>query len=111
MMQSYDWDCDFSHECIHKMRCAIRMSHFKYGRMSDDHRKMLLVYLHRELDAFGVDRNLEHLVNVANYAMLRWKHCEEGEVHVGTDSSGSIRCREMSVVDWIRRHMEDIGYA
>lgn len=44
----------------------------------------------RCLDAFERDKNLEHLVDAANYLMFRFMYPYPGEHFTPTDSSGSV---------------------
>ena len=41
-------------------------------------------------DAFEKDKNLEHLVDAANYLMFRYMYPYPGEYFKATDSSGSV---------------------
>lgn len=60
------------HEFQQHMRDAATMSHYKYGWVKDKsytHYKKLSTF---EQGGFNKDKNLEHQVNIANYAMFRF---------------------------------------
>ena len=72
LMRVYAPEGEFNREFITKMQNAALMSHFKYGWVADKpstHYQMLTGF---ENKAFAKDKNLEHMVNVANYAMFRY---------------------------------------
>lgn len=75
LMQAYappDIPISKIHEFQRHMIGAAMMSHYKYGWVKDKsytHYKKLSTF---ENGAFNKDKNLEHQVNIANYAMFRF---------------------------------------
>lgn len=67
---------DFSGEFIRKMENAIVTSHFKYGWMSKTYPELAQAYkcIKERLELYEKTHNLEYLVDVANFAMIEFKH-------------------------------------
>lgn len=117
LMRVYAPAGEFNQEFVTRMQNAAVMSHFKYGWVADkpsSHYQMLAGF---EDKAFDKDHNLEHMINVANYAMFRYitndmdpghavdpneliqtavdamvhyNHPNKGEFYKGTDSDKSV---------------------
>lgn len=94
-----------SEEFIAKMRNAMCMSAFKYGDVGSKQGEKALGRIEDELGAFMEDGNLEHMVNVANWAMMRFMFPVGDEKYTGTDSHKSTRREMMCVSDWLRRYI------
>lgn len=86
-----------------KMKNAMCMSAFKYGNVGNMQGMKALDRIQQEIEVFMEDGNLEHMVNVANWAMMRFMFPQEGERYIGTDSNKSTKKEYMSVSDWLRR--------
>ncbi len=103
---------NFSEEFVTHMKNAMLMSFFKHqdkrgdGNINDYVGKISIEMLCKELDAFKMDGNTEHMVNVANYAMCRFMFPQRNESYVPTDSDKStIGNKRQSVFDHIRDHI------
>lgn len=75
---------------MEKMANAMIMSAFKYGKVNEYASNVALDKMQQELSMFMEDGNTEHMVNIANYAMIRYMFPKEGEKYVGTDSDKSV---------------------
>lgn len=67
---------DWSKEFIIKMENAIETSHYKYGWMSDTYPELAQAVkcIQERLDLYNRTHNLEYLVDIANFAMIEYKH-------------------------------------
>lgn len=67
---------DWSKEFIIKMERAIETSHYKYGWMSDTYPELAQAVkcIQERLDLYNRTHNLEYLVDIANFAMIEYKH-------------------------------------
>ena len=92
---------------MQKMCNAMCMSAFKYGDVSSKQGVKALERIQQEIDVFKEDGNLEHLVNVANWAMIRFMFPGEGEAYRGTDSKESTRKEYKSVFEHLRDYIMD----
>lgn len=91
---------------IEHMVNAMCMSAFKYGDVKPVCGKVAIEKMNKEIEMFMEDGNTEHMVNVANYAMLRYMFPSEGETYMGTDSNKSVvRTKPMSVFEHLRRYI------
>ena len=92
---------------IEHMTNAMMMSAFKYGKVNEYASNVALDKMQKELQMFMEDGNTEHMVNIANYAMIRYMFPKEGECYKSTDSDKSVikhgKCK--SIFEWLR---EDI---
>lgn len=75
---------------IEHMTNAMIMSAFKYGKVNEYASNAALDKMQQELSMFIEDGNTEHMVNIANYAMIRYMFPKEGESYHGTDSDKSV---------------------
>ena len=86
---------NFSEEFITHMKNAMMMSFFKHqdkrgnGDINDYVGKISIAMLETELKAFAEDGNTEHMVNIANYAMVRFMFPQGNESYTPTDSDKS----------------------
>lgn len=86
---------NFSEEFITHMKNAMMMSFFKHqdkrgnGDINDYVGKISITMLEAELKAFAEDGNTEHMVNIANYAMVRFMFPQNNESYTPTDSDKS----------------------
>ena len=83
---------DFSEEFIAKMKNAIEMSHYKYGWMSDTYPELAQAYkcIQERLDMYIKTHNKDYLVDIANFAMIEFKHPSfEDAKYIPTDSDKS----------------------
>lgn len=68
-------------------------SFHKYGHLCENYgggRVDAIKSMQMCMDAFEEDHNLEHLVDAANYLMIRFKYPMPGEYFKWTDSSAGI---------------------
>lgn len=67
---------DFSDAFVMKMQNAIEMSHYKYGWMSQTYPELAQAYkcIRERLELYEQTHNTEYLVDVANFAMIEFKH-------------------------------------
>ena len=67
---------DFSEEFITNMKNSIEMSLYKYGWMSETYPELAQAVkcIQERLDRYNETHNLEYLVDVANFAMIEFKH-------------------------------------
>lgn len=96
-----------SNTFIEQMTNAMCMSYFKYGNVNDKAGECAMDKLKKELNMFMKDHNLEHMVNIANYAMIRYMRPMEGESYRGTDSNMSVvsKGKRQCVFDWLREYI------
>ena len=86
---------NFSESFVEHMKNAMMMSFFKHqdkrgnGDINNYCGKISIDMIYRELEAFKKDNNTEHMVNVANYAMIRYMVPQDKESYVPTDSDKS----------------------
>lgn len=83
---------DFSEEFVNKMRNAIEMSHYKYGWMSKTYPELAQAVkcIQERLDLYNETHNTEYLVDIANFAMIEYKHPSyEDAKYTPTDSNES----------------------
>lgn len=84
-----EYSVQFDKERQHR----IEVSYYKYGPARDNFgggRVDAIATAERCIEAFKKDKNLEHLVDAANYLMFRFKYPYPGEYFKATDSSGSV---------------------
>lgn len=85
---------------------AMVMSAFKYGDVKEVCGKVAMEKMNKEIEMFMEDGNTEHMVNVANYAMLRYMFPQKGEVYHGTDSNKSVETtKPMTIFEHLRRYI------
>lgn len=84
---------------------AMVMSAFKYGDVKEVCGKVAIERMNKEIEMFMKDGNTEHMVNVANYAMLRYMFPQEGEKYIGTDSNKSVVNEPMTIFEHLRRYI------
>jgi hypothetical protein len=74
---------DWSKEFIIKMEHAIEMSHYKYGWMSDTYPELAQAAkcIQERLDLYNKTHNLDYLVDIANFAMIEYKHPSYSDAH------------------------------
>lgn len=86
---------DFSEDFVQKMRNRIVVSHYKYGWMKDTYPELAdaVACLEERLELFKKTGNLEHLVDVANFAMIEY-------LHPGTPTPTLRVLTAISPLDW-----------
>lgn len=74
---------DFSEEFIQKMRNRILMSHYKYGWLSLNYPEIsdAIASLKERLALYEKTGNLEHLVDVSNFAMIEYMRPRHQNAH------------------------------
>lgn len=83
---------DFSEDFVQKMKNRIIVSHHKYGWVKDTYPELAdaIAYLEERLALFKRTGNTEHLVDVANFAMIEFMYPRHPNAHFkGTDSDES----------------------
>jgi len=91
---------------IEHMVNAMCMSAFKYGDVKEVCGEVAIEKMNKEIEMFMEDGNTEHMVNVANYAMLRYMFPQEGERYIGTDSNKSVvTTKPMTIFEHLRRYI------
>ena len=91
---------------IKHMVNAMCMSAFKYGNVKPICGEVAIDRMNKELKMFMEDGNTEHMVNIANYAMLRYMFPQEGEHYKGTDSDKSVvNTQPMTVFEHLRKYI------
>lgn len=83
---------EYSPEFDRKRKNAIITSFYKYGPSRENFQKGMvdaIGSLKKNLQKFEETKNLEYLVDVANYAMFRFMYPQEGEFYKPTDSNES----------------------
>lgn len=84
---------EYSEQFDNERKRRMEISYYKYGPARDNYasgRVDALATAYLCLDAFKKDHNLEHLIDAANYLMLRFKYPMPGDHFTPTDSSGSV---------------------
>lgn len=84
---------EYSEQFDKERKYRVEVSYHKYGSARDNFgggRVDALETAKLCLDAFEKDKNLEHLVDAANYLMFRYMYPYPGEHFTPTDSSGSV---------------------
>ena len=84
---------EYSEQFDKERKYRVEVSYHKYGSARDNFgggRVDALETAKLCLDAFEKDKNLEHLVDAANYLMFRFMYPYPGEHFTPTDSSGSV---------------------
>lgn len=99
---------DFSENFVQKMRNRILMSHYKYGWMKDTYPELADAgaCLEQRFALYKETGNLEHLVDVANFAMIEFMYPRHPNAHFkGTDSDSSPGLVGIS----FKQMMEEMG--
>lgn len=94
---------DFSETFVQKMKNRMLMSHYKYGWAKDTYPELAdaVACLEQRLAMYKESGNLEHLVDVANFAMIEFMYPRHPDAHFqGSDSDKSpglvgISCKQM----------------
>ena len=84
---------EYSDSFDNERRVRMVVSYYKYGPARDNYnsgRCDAVKSAELCLDAFKKDGNTEHLVDAANYLMLRYMYPYPGESFRPTDSDGSV---------------------
>lgn len=84
---------EYSEQFDRERKYRIEVSYHKYGSARDNFgggRVDALETAKLCLDAFEKDKNLEHLIDAANYLMFRFMYPYPGEHFKPTDSNGSV---------------------
>lgn len=84
---------EYSEQFDKERKYRVEVSYYKYGSARDNFgggRVDALKTAKLCLDAFEKDKNLEHLVDAANYLMFRFMYPYPGEYFKPTDSSESV---------------------
>lgn len=83
---------DFSDDFTQKMKNRIVVSHYKYGWIQDSYPEIAdaIASLEERLELYKKTGNLEHLVDVSNFAMIEYMHPRHPNAHFeATDSDKS----------------------
>lgn len=89
-------ETEFDQGFVQGMANRVAVSYHKYGPMADgfgtDSAKNTdaIATLKLHLEAYAKDGNTEHMMDMANYAMIEYKHPSHPNAHFeATDSTGS----------------------
>lgn len=96
---------NFNEMFVQHMKNAMCMSCFKYGNVTNKQGAKAINRIEDELKAFAKDGNLEHMVNVANWAMMRVMFPQGNEQYKGTDVGGSTRKEYKTVFEHLRDYV------
>ena len=103
---------NFSEEFITHMKNAMVMSYYKCkdkrgnGDINTYVGSICIDMINKELAMFNEDHNTEHMVNIANYSMIRYMFPQNDETYNATDSNkSSMNIKEDTVTNFIREHL------
>lgn len=102
---------NFSESFVTHMKNAMMMSFFKHqdkrgnGNINNYCGKISIDMIYKELEAFKKDANTEHMVNVANYAMIRYMFPQNKESYIPTDSDKSTF--NVGITKSVMEHLRD----
>ncbi len=94
---------DFSEDFVQKMKNRILVSHYKYGWVEDTYPELAdaIACLEQRLEMFKKTGNTEHLVDVANFAMIEFMLPRHPKAHfaaTGSETSPGLvgtSCKQM----------------
>jgi len=74
---------DFSEDFVAKMKASMLQSHYKYGYVSDTYPELAdaIACLEERLALYKKDGNIDHLVDVANFAMIESMYPRHPNAH------------------------------
>ena len=74
---------DFSEDFFAKMKGSMLQSHYKYGWVSDTYPELAdaIACLKQRLELYEKDGNIDHLVDVANFAMIESMYPRHPNAH------------------------------
>ena len=74
---------DFSEDFVAKMKGSMLQSHYKYGWVSDTYPELAdaIACLKQRLELYEKDGNIDHLVDVANFAMIESMYPRHPNAH------------------------------
>lgn len=80
---------DFSEDFVQKMRNRIAVSHYKYGWMAHTYPEIgdAIASLKERLALYEKTGNLEHLVDVGNFAMIEYMRPRHPNAHFEAQDS------------------------
>lgn len=80
---------DFSEDFVQKMKNRIVVSHYKYGWMKDTYPELAdaVACLKERLELYEQTGNLEHLIDVSNFAMIEYLHPKHPHAHFEAQDS------------------------
>lgn len=84
---------EYSEQFDKERKARVELSFYKYGSARDNFasgRVDALATAEICIEAFKRDKNLEHLVDAANYLMFRFKYPMPDDYFKATDSDGSV---------------------
>ena len=84
---------EYSEQFDKERKYRIETSYYKYGpsrKNFGEGRVDAIATAKLCLDAFEKDKNLEHLIDAANYLMFRFKYPLPGDYFTPTDSTESV---------------------
>ena len=99
---------DYSERFDDLRKAAVVVSHYKYGSVEDNFGACggvdAIETIKMCLEKFEKTKNVEYLVDVANYAMFRFMYPKDGEFYKPTDSSESA-----GIYGFSQKEMERLG--
>lgn len=80
---------DFSEDFVQKMKNRIVVSHYKYGWMKDTYPELAdaVACLKERLELYEQTGNLEHLIDVSNFAMIEYLRPKHPHAHFEAQDS------------------------
>ena len=103
---------EYCEEFDERRKKAMVCSYYKYGPIKENFQKGLvdaIGSLKKNLKKFEETGNTEYLVDVANYAMLRYMYPKEGEGYKPTDSLQSAGVDGMPINE-MKKFQEEHKY-
>ena len=99
---------DYSDKFDELRKAAVIVSHYKYGSVEDNFGACggvdAIETIKMCLEKFEKTKNVEYLIDVANYAMFRFMYPKSGEFYKPTDSSESA-----GIYGFSQKEMERLG--
>lgn len=103
---------DYSERFDDLRKASVVVSHYKYGSVENNFGKYggvdAIETIKKCLDKFVETKNVEYLVDVANYAMFRFMYPKDGEYYRPTDSSESAGISGISEKEMERLRSNDL---
>lgn len=93
-------ETEYSKEFDEKRKNAMAMSFYKYGPAKENFSKGMvdaIATLKKCLKKFEETGNLDYMVDIANYAMIRFMYPADGEHYTPTDSKESAGVVGMTI--------------
>jgi hypothetical protein len=90
-LKSYGFDAEVFRDFVQRQANRLAVGHLRYGPAH--RRKKYMSRLQIELDAYKESGNREHLINIANYAILESFAPEHPQAHFDNMAASATRHR------------------